>query len=63
MKYGAGWANLHLLLEVRLHDSLAVLVQRRRRLVKEQDVRPPHHRPRDRDALLLPARQFACGLI
>mmetsp|Transcript_69704 Transcript_69704/g.105309 ORF Transcript_69704/g.105309 Transcript_69704/m.105309 type:complete len:213 (+) Transcript_69704:237-875(+) len=42
----------------RLHHPLALVVQRARRLVQQQDRRVLDHRPRDRDPLLLPPRQL-----
>mmetsp|Transcript_24158 Transcript_24158/g.71881 ORF Transcript_24158/g.71881 Transcript_24158/m.71881 type:complete len:353 (+) Transcript_24158:643-1701(+) len=41
-----------------MHRALRLRVEARRRLVEQQHARVPHQRARDRDALLLPARQL-----
>jgi len=51
----------HDLVERRLHDALALIVERRRRLVEQQHCRLLHQRTRNRHALLLPARQLAAA--
>lgn len=40
-----------------LHEPLALRVETARRLVQQQHARPPDQRPRDREPLLLSARQ------
>jgi hypothetical protein len=53
-----GGAAAHHLLERLLHDRLAARVERRRRLVEQNDFRIAHKGARDRHALLLAARQL-----
>ena len=52
-----GRAALHQCLQRLLHVVFALGIQRTRRLVQQQDLRVFEDRPRNRDALLLPARQ------
>ena len=46
----------HETVERRLHDLLALRVERRRRLIEDEDARVFENRARDRDALALTAR-------
>lgn len=52
-------AAFHRAVKSLLHDFLALLVQSRRGLVKDHDLRRLDERSRNRNSLLLAARQFA----
>jgi len=52
---------LHDIVERRLHDLLARVVERAGRLVEQHDARLLDDGPRDGDALLLPARELAAA--
>lgn len=54
-----GGPVLHDVVQRHLHLPLRGLVQRRGRLVQDQQLRLPHDRPRNCDSLLLPTRQLA----
>src|SRR5258705_12187026 len=58
-EYGAALAYL---LHVVLDDPLALIIERARRLVEDQDARVGDERARDCDALTLTARQAAAAL-
>eukprot|EP00959_Pyramimonas_sp_CCMP1952_P126669 2649215-Pyramimonas_sp.AAC.2 len=55
---GRAPARLEQVVQRRLHNALALVVQRGRGLVQQQDRRVLHHRARDGDPLLLPPGQL-----
>mmetsp|Transcript_16853 Transcript_16853/g.46057 ORF Transcript_16853/g.46057 Transcript_16853/m.46057 type:complete len:356 (+) Transcript_16853:255-1322(+) len=62
MRHDDHGAAAHERVERSLHELLALRVQRRRRLVEQQDPRVRHDGARDGDALLLPAAQLRAAL-